>query len=176
MIVSCVEKDKMGMQKEDYPMTPAIRFLREKNIAFVPFLYRYEEHGGTHQFAEEFHISNHQTIKTLVFETDQKKPLLVLMHGDREVSTKQMARILGVKQVTPCDAATAQRYTGYQFGGTSPFGTRHQLPVFAEKTILTLQKIYINGGKRGFIIEITPHDLVTTIAITEVEVAILPNL
>jgi len=163
------------MLKEDYPITSAIRFLREKKITFVPFLYRYEEHGGTHQFAAEFNIPDHQVIKTLVFETDQKKTLIVLMHGDREVSTKQMARIIGVKQVTPCDANTAQRHTGYQFGGTSPFGTRRQLPVYAEKTILDLQKIYINGGKRGFIIEITPHDLCAALDIIEVEAAILPN-
>ena len=97
------------MLKEDYPITPAVRFLREKKIAFIPFLYRYEEHGGTHQFAAKFNVPDHQVIKTLVFETDQKKPLLVLMHGDREVSTKQIARIIGAKQVTPCDASTAQR-------------------------------------------------------------------
>ena len=163
------------MTKEDIPITPAIRFLREKKIAFVPFLYRYEDHGGTHQFAAEFKVPDHDVIKTLVFETDQKKPLLVLMHGDREVSTKQMARIIGAKQVTPCDANTAQRHTGYQFGGTSPFGTRRQLPVYAEKTILNLQKIYINGGKRGFIIEISPRDLGAALEIQEVEAAILPT-
>jgi Cys-tRNA(Pro) deacylase len=163
------------MQKADYPMTPAIRFLREKKIVIVPYLYRYEEHGGTHQFAAEFGVPDHQVIKTLVFETDEKKPMLVLMHGDREVSTKQLARTLGVKQILPCDAGTAQHHTGYQFGGTSPFGTRHQLPVYVEKTILNLQKIYINGGKRGFIIEITPHDLCGAVKIIEVEVAILPN-
>jgi len=163
------------MSKEEYPITPAVRLLREKQIAFIPFVYRYEEHGGTHQFAVEFKLPDHQVIKTLVFETEQKKPLLVLMHGDREVSTKQLARIIDVKQVTPCDANTAQRHTGYQFGGTSPFGTRHPLPVYAEKTIFGLQKIYINGGKRGFIIEINPHDLRTVLQITEVETAILPN-
>ncbi|RPI05948.1 MAG: Cys-tRNA(Pro) deacylase [Ignavibacteriae bacterium] len=163
------------MTNEEYPITPAVRVLRAKKIAFIPYLYRYEEHGGTHQFAEEFHISDHHVIKTLVFETDQKKPLIILMHGDREVSTKQMARIIKVKQVVPCDAATAQHHTGYQFGGTSPFGTRRQLPVYAEKTILHLQKIYINGGKRGFIVEITPSDLRAVIEIIEVEAAILPN-
>jgi Cys-tRNA(Pro) deacylase len=140
------------MPKEDYPITPAVRFLREKKIAFVPFLYRYEEHGGTHQFAAEFNVPDHQVVKTLVFETDQKKPLLVLMHGDREVSTKQMARTIGTKQITPCDVNTAQHHTGYQFGGTSPFGTRRQLPVYAEKTILNLQKIYINGGDRKSVV------------------------
>jgi Cys-tRNA(Pro) deacylase len=161
--------------KEEYPITPAVRFLREKKITFVPYQYRYEEHGGTRQFANEFHIAEHQVIKTLVFETDQKKPLIVLMHGDREVSTKQMARIIGVKHIIPCDATTAQRHTGYQFGGTSPFGMRHQLPVYTEKTILDLQNIYINGGKRGFIIGITPQDLRTALEITVVEAAILPN-
>ena len=161
--------------KEDYPVTPAIRFLREKKIPFVPFLYRYEDHGGTHQFAALFNVPDHQVIKTLVFETEQKEPLLVLMHGDREVSTKQLARITGAKQISPCDAATAQRHTGYQFGGTSPFGTRRQLPVYVEKTILELQKIYINGGKRGFIVGITPHDMCAMLSITEVDVAILPN-
>jgi Cys-tRNA(Pro) deacylase len=163
------------MTKDDYPITPAVRFLREKKIVFVPFLYRYEEHGGTHQFADEFEVPDHHVIKTLVFETDEKKPLLVLMHGDREVSTKQLARIIGTKQITPCDANTAQHHTGYQFGGTSPFGTRRQLPVYAEKTILNLQKIYINGGKRGFIMEISSHDLCAALEIIEVEAAILPN-
>ena len=163
------------MLREDYPITPAIRFLREKKIAFIPFLYRYEDRGGTHQFAAEFGVPDHQVMKTLVFETDLKKPLLVLMHGDREVSMKQMARIIGVKQVTPCESNTAHRNTGYQFGGTSPFGTRRQLPVYAEKSILDLQKIYINGGKRGFIIQITPRDLCTALDITEIEAAILPN-
>ncbi len=104
-------------------------------------------------------VPENLVVKTLVMETDEKKPLIILMHGDREVSTKQLARIIGVKQVMQCDAVTAQRCTGYQFGGTSPFGTKHPLPVFVEKTILDLHKIYINGGKRGFIVEINPHDL-----------------
>jgi Cys-tRNA(Pro) deacylase len=120
-------------------------------------------------------VPENLVVKTLVMETDQKKPLIILMHGDREVSTKRMTRIIGVKQVTPCDAITAQRYTGYQFGGTSPFGIRHPLPVYVEKTILDLRKIYINGGKRGFIIEINPQDLRTVFQIMEVEAAILPN-
>jgi Cys-tRNA(Pro) deacylase len=169
------KEDTIGMPKDDYPITPAIRVIREKKIEFVPYVYCYEEHGGTHQFAEEIHVPHHHVIKTLVFETDQKKPLLVLMHGDCEVSTKQLARRIGVKHVTPCDANTAQRHTGYQFGGTSPFGTRHQLPVYVEKTILDLPKIYINGGKRGFIIEINPQVLRTELQIVEVEAAILTN-
>ncbi|MGA3287521.1 MAG: Cys-tRNA(Pro) deacylase [Bacteroidota bacterium] len=162
------------MSKDDYPVTPAIRILREKKISFIPHIYKYEEHGGTRLTAEMIGVPENLVVKTLVMETDQKKPLIILMHGDREVSTKQMARIIGVKQVTPCDASTAQRYTGYQFGGTSPFGTRHPLPVYVEKTILDLQKIYINGGKRGFIIEINPQDLRTAFQIMEVEAAILP--
>jgi Cys-tRNA(Pro) deacylase len=163
------------MPKDDYPVTPAIRVLREKKISFIPQVYKYEEHGGTRLTAEMIGVPENLVVKTLVMETDQKKPLIILMHGDREVSTKQMARIIGVKQVTPCDASTAQRYTGYQFGGTSPFGTRHPLPVYVEKTILDLQKIYINGGKRGLIIEINPQDLRAAFQIVEVEAAILPN-
>jgi Cys-tRNA(Pro) deacylase len=161
------------MPKDDYPVTPAIRILREKKISFIPHIYKYEEHGGTRLTAEMIGVPENLVVKTLVMETDQKKPLIILMHGDREVSTKQMARIIGVKQVTPCDVSTAQRYTGYQFGGTSPFGTRYPLPVYVEKTILDLQKIYINGGKRGFIIEINPRDLRMAFQIMEVEAAIL---
>ncbi len=161
------------MPKDDYPVTPAIRILREKKISFIPHIYKYEEHGGTRLTAEMIGVPENLVVKTVVMETDQKKPLIILMHGDREVSTKQMARIIGVKQVTPCDVSTAQRYTGYQFGGTSPFGTRYPLPVYVEKTILDLQKIYINGGKRGFIIEINPRDLRMAFQIMEVEAAIL---
>jgi Cys-tRNA(Pro) deacylase len=160
------------MSKDDYPITPAVRVLRNAKVLFVPFVYTYEEHGGTHQFAKEFFVIEHAVIKTLVFETDQKKPLLVLMHGDCEVSTKQLARDIGVKQIHPCDANTAMRHTGYQFGGTSPLGTRNALPVYVEKTILNLEKIYINGGKRGFIIEIAPQDLQKMISMAEVQVAL----
>jgi len=163
------------MPKDDYPVTSAIRFLREKKISFTPHIHEYKEHGGTRLTAEMIGVPENLVVKTLVMETDQKKTLIILMHGDREVSTKQMARIIGVKLVTPCNASTAQRYTGYQFGGTSPFGTRHLLPVYVEKTILDLQKIYINGGKRGFIIEINPQDLRTAFQIVEVEAAILPH-
>jgi len=149
------------MLKENYPITPAVRMLREKNISFIPHMHHYEEHCGTRLTAEMIGVLENLVIKTLVFETEQKKPLIILMHGDCEVSTKQTARIIGMKQVIPCDASTAQHHTGYQFGGTSPFGTRHPLPVYVEKTILDLQKIYINGGKRCFIIEINPQDLRT---------------
>lgn len=169
-------KQQTEMSETDYPVTPAVRFLREKGVQFVPHVYRYEEHGGTHQFAKEFSVDEHQVVKTLVFETDQKEPLVVLMHGDREVSTKQMARFLGVKQVAPCEEKDAQRHTGYQFGGTSPFGIRHQLPVYAEKTIFDLPKVFINGGKRGFIVEIHPSDFRRILKIVEVEAAIPSQL
>jgi Cys-tRNA(Pro) deacylase len=169
------EEEKGIMTKDAYPITAAVRDLRNNNISFIPHIYKYEEHGGTRHTSEILGVSEYLIVKTLIMETDQKNPLIILMHGNCEVSTKQLARIIGVKQVSPCDANTAQRHTGYQFGGTSPFGTRHPLPVYVEKTILSLPKIYINGGKRGFIIEINSHDLGTMFQIVEVEVAISPN-
>ena len=160
------------MTRIDYPVTPAVRVLRDNSIPFVPHTYTYEEHGGTHASALALNVSEHQVIKTLVMETDERKPLLVLMHGDREVSTKTLARLLGVKRVQPASSADALRHTGYQFGGTSPFGTRNRLPVYAEKTIFDLPRIYINGGKRGFLVEIMPTDLLSVLSIVEVDVAI----
>ena len=156
----------------EYPITPAIRFLREMKIPFTPHLYTYEEHGGTKASAAELHVDEHAVIKTLVMQTDERKPFLVLMHGDREVSTKQLARILNVKRVEPCDAATAQKHTGYLFGGTSPFGTRSQLPVYTEASIFGLSRIYINGGKRGFLVEIEPASIENALGAIRVEVAI----
>ena len=156
----------------DYPVTPAVRLLREKKVAFEPRLYDYVEHGGTHHSAEALGVDEHAVVKTLVMETDAHKPLIVLMHGDREVSTKQLARVLGVKSVHPCDFAQAQKHTGYLVGGTSPFGTRAHLPVYVERTIFELPAIYINGGKRGFLVEIEPHVLREVLPVEEVEVAI----
>lgn len=161
------------MTTAEFPVTTAIRFLREKKIPFTAHLYAYEEHGGTRRSAEELAVDEHTVIKTLVMQTGEKKPLIVLMHGDREVSTKQLARTLGVKSVEPCDAATAQRHTGYQFGGTSPFGTRTELPVFVERSIFALDRIYINGGKRGFLVCIPPSQLRALPRIEEVDVAIV---
>lgn len=161
------------MSKADYPITPGVRFLRDKGVSFVPHLYTYEEHGGTKVSATALGVAEHEVVKTLVFETDLRKPLLALMHGDREVSTKELARIIGVKRVEPSDAGSAQRATGYLFGGTSPFGTRTQLPIYAEKSIFALQRIYINGGKRGFLVEIDPGVLKSVLNATEVEVAII---
>ena len=156
----------------DYPVTPAVRLLREKKVAFEPRLYDYVEHGGTRHSAEALGVDEHSVVKTLVMETDAHKPLIVLMHGDREVSTKQLARVVGAKSVHPCDFAQAQKHTGYLVGGTSPFGTRAHLPVYVERTIFELPAIYINGGKRGFLVEIVPGVLRKLLPTTEVEVAI----
>ncbi len=160
------------MNKPDYPLTPAIRFLREKRVPFKEYLYRYEEHGGTRVGASELGFPEHILIKTLVMQTDQKEVLLVLMHGDCEVSTKRLARFVGVKSVEPCDEKTAGRHTGYIFGGTSPFGTRLPLPVYVEKTIFDLPAILINGGKRGFLVGISPLELRKILPVKEVEVAL----
>ena len=155
----------------DHPITPAIRFLREKKIRFAPHLYKYVEHGGTRESAKQLGLDEHAVIKTLVFETSEKKPLVVLMHGDREVSTKNLARQIGVKSVEPASADRATKWTGYMFGGTSPFGTKMELPVYVERTIFDLNRIYINGGKRGFLVEIDPAGL-RSLNINEVDVAI----
>jgi Cys-tRNA(Pro) deacylase len=155
----------------DFPITAAVRFLRETKIDFTPHLYNYVEHGGTGESAKQLGVDEHAVIKTLVFETNDSKPSIVLMHGDREVSTKSLARQIGVKSVEPATADKATRWTGYIFGGTSPFGTKAILPVYVERTIFDLGKIYINGGKRGFLIEIDPADL-RILETSEVEVAI----
>lgn len=159
------------MKKPDIPITTAIRFLRDKKINYIPHFYTYEEHGGTQVASAALNVFEHVVIKTILFETDQRKPLIVLMHGDREVSMKSLARVLDVKSVQPCDARTAERITGYMFGGMSPFGTKRQLPVYIEKTIFALEKIFINAGKRGFLVEMNPKDL-TALSPIEVEIAI----
>ena len=155
----------------DFPITPAVRFLRGKNITFTPHLYDYVEKGGTRESAKQLGVDEHTVIKTLVFETNEKKPLIVLMQGDREVSTKNLARYLGVKSVEPASADRATKWTGYMFGGTSPFGTKTTMPVYVERTIFNLQSIFINGGKRGFLVEIPPNAL-RVLNAEEVEVSI----
>ncbi|MBD0327625.1 MAG: Cys-tRNA(Pro) deacylase [Pyrinomonadaceae bacterium] len=155
-----------------YPVTPAIRVLRDSKVEFEPHLYDYVERGGTRHSAEALGVDEHAVVKTLVMETDERRPLVVLMHGDREVSTKQLARILNVKSVRACDPATAQKHTGYMVGGTSPLGTRSRLPVYAERTIFELSRIYINGGKRGFLISIDPQELRRLLPLEEVEAAL----
>ena len=162
-------RGELVVEKPDSLITPAVRYLRAKKIYFKPHLYPYEEHGGTRQAAEVLKIPEHAVIKTLVMESEAGRPLIVLEHGDYQVSTKQLARILGLKRITPCAEEKAQKYTGYQVGGISPFGTRKSLPVYVEKSILTLDTLYINGGKRGFLIEITPDDLVRALKVEEVE-------
>ncbi|NML26938.1 Cys-tRNA(Pro) deacylase [Zoogloea dura] len=142
------------------PETPATRFLRQHHTAFSAHPYAYEEHGGTRVSARELNVHEHAVIKTLVMEDEARQPLIVLMHGDRKVSTKELARQAGRKQISPCDPAVAQRHTGYLVGGTSPFGTRKSMPVFMEESILDLPLIYINGGKRGFLVGVHPHDIV----------------
>lgn len=147
----------MGSKK--IPATKAIRFLREQGVDFVEHPYRYEDRGGTENAAKALGVDEHLTIKTLVMEDENKKPLIVLMHGDKEVSTKELARIIGVKSVTPCSPEVAHKHTGYMVGGISPFGTRKKLHVYVEETILSLPRIYINAGKRGLLCEISPHEL-----------------
>ncbi len=154
------------------PATPAIHFLRKHVVAFGEHPYRYEEHGGTSVSARELGVDEHAVIKTLVMEDERKQPLIVLMHGDREVSTKQLARQADRKSIRPCEPAVAQRHTGYLVGGTSPFGTRKELQVFVERSILALEKIYVNGGRRGLLVSIAPEALTRVLSATAVDVAI----
>lgn len=157
----------------DYPITQAIRFLRQKKVTFEPHLFEYVEKGGTSHSAQSLGVDEHAVVKTLVFETNEKKYLIVLQHGDRQVSAKNLARHLRVKSVAPASADKSSKLTGYVFGGTSPFGLRSKLPVYAEKSIFELEKIYINGGKRGFLVEIRPQVLREVLEIEEIEVGIM---
>lgn len=156
----------------DFPITSAVRFLRKHKIGFTPHLYDYVEKGGTRESAKQLGVDEHAIIKTLIFETNEKKPLIVLMHGDREVSTKNLARFLRVKSVEPVTPDRASKLTGFLLGGTSPFGTRTVMPVYVEKTIFDLVQIYINGGKRGFLVEIEPAVLNAVFNVEAVEVGI----
>ncbi|MEZ4598751.1 MAG: Cys-tRNA(Pro) deacylase [Syntrophotaleaceae bacterium] len=162
------------MAKDKFPVTPAVRLLRYKKINFIGHLYDYEEHGGTAVCARELHVDEHAVIKTLIMQDDRGEPLVVLMHGDRQVSTKSLARAMGVKQITPCDPAAANRHSGYLVGGTSPFGTRKHLPVYMEESILSLPVVYINGGKRGFLLEMTSQDVQQVLQPTLVQAAMDP--
>lgn len=154
------------------PSTPATRLLREKGVAYTEHPYRYEEKGGTRVSARELGVDEHAVIKTLVMEDEDREPLIVLMHGDREVSTKALSRLLGKKSIHPCKPEVASRHSGYLVGGTSPFGTRKPMPVFIERSILDLERIYLNGGSRGFLIGIAPSEVVRVLSPTPVEVAI----
>ncbi len=160
------------MAKDKFPVTPAIRLLKQKKADYTPFQYEYEEKGGTAQTASELSVEEHAVIKTLVIDGGEKDPFIILMHGDKEVSMKNLARELDIKTAQPASLDMASKATGYQFGGTSPFGTKKQLRITAEKTIFDLDYIYINGGKQGFILKMKPHVLKEIFNITEVEVAI----
>ncbi|HEY7746755.1 MAG TPA: Cys-tRNA(Pro) deacylase, partial [Desulfuromonadales bacterium] len=148
------------MAKDKTPVTPAIRLLRQEQVSFTAHPYDYEEKGGTAVSARELGVDEHAVIKTLIMEDDRKNPLVVLMHGDLQVSTRELARIIGARSVTPCAPAVADKHSGYQVGGTSPFGTRKTMPVYLEETILDLPKIYLNGGKRGFLVGLDPREVV----------------
>ena len=149
----------MSKNEKHAPETPATRFLRQHGIAFSAHLYEYEGHGGTEVSSRELNVSEHSVIKTLIMEDENNQPMVVLMHGDRKVSTKELARQISCKHVEPCKPETANRHSGYLIGGTSPFGTRRKMPVYMERSILDLPLIYINGGRRGFLVGIHPHDL-----------------
>ncbi|KAB2930767.1 MAG: Cys-tRNA(Pro) deacylase [Candidatus Contendobacter sp.] len=160
------------MNKEKFPVTPAIRLLRENNITFTSHLYPYEEHGGTAQSAACLRVEEHAVIKTLIMEDDRKQPLIVLMHGDRKVSTRELARLRGAKTITPCDPTVASKHSGYLVGGTSPFGVRKPMPVYLEASILGLPRIYLNGGKRGFLVGLAPDEVRRLLQPTLVQIAI----
>jgi len=160
------------MAKEKTPVTAATRMLKQAKVVFSEHPYAYEERGGTAVSARELGVDEHCVIKTLVMEDERKQPLIVLMHGDCEVSTKELARQLGVKTISPCTPDTALKHSGYQVGGTSPFGTRKPLPVYMEQSISELEKIYINGGKRGFLVGMAPRVVIDLLKSTLVTVAI----
>ena len=150
----------------------AVRALRAAGVSFEPHLYPWQPHGGTRASAEALGVDEHMVVKTLIFEDDRKAPLCVLMHGDREVSTKQLARISGARSIAPCAPAVADRHSGYQVGGTSPFGLRRAMPIYMQRTILDLPRIYINGGARGFLVAIEPREVERVLEPTLVEVAL----
>ncbi len=160
------------MPKDKLPVTQAVRALRAAGIRFTDHPYAYEERGGTEVCARELNVDEHSVIKTLIMEDDKKSPLIVLMHGDMQVSTKELARLIGTKTVTPCSPETANRHTGYVVGGTSPFGTRRQMPVYMEETIPDLARIYINGGKKGYLVGMDPKDVIKILQPRLIRVAI----
>jgi Cys-tRNA(Pro) deacylase len=154
------------------PSTPATRLLRERGLAYTEHLYRYQEHGGTGASAIQLGVDEHAVVKTLVMEDDTGAPLIVLQHGDREVSVKALARQLGRKSIAPCRPEVAQRHSGYLVGGTSPLGTRKAMPIFVERSVLDLPLIYVNGGSRGFLVGVEPKALAALLFATPVEAAI----
>jgi len=163
------------MKDSKFPVTPAIHFLRDNDVAFEPHLYKYEERGGTAVSSRELGVPECIVVKTLIMETEKKEPLVILMHGDKQVSTKNLARQIGVKSVGPCAPETANRHTGYVVGGTSPFGLRKAMPVYMQKTIADLDRIFINGGGKGFLVSLDPKELMRVLQPTLVDVATEPK-
>jgi len=161
-----------AMPKEKHPVTPAVRALRAENVDFTDHPYDYQEKGGTAVSARELGVDEHCVVKTLIMEDDTRKPFIILMHGDLQVSTRELGRVMGVRQVIPCTPEIAQKQTGYLVGGTSPFGTRRKMPIYMEETIAGLEKIYINGGKRGYLVGMTPQDLIRVLKPVQVKVGI----
>jgi Cys-tRNA(Pro) deacylase len=152
--------------------TPATAFLAKHGVAYTEHEFEYLEHGGTGHSSKMLGVPEHAVVKTLVMENEKAEPLVVLMHGDRKVSTKELARAAGVKRITPCKPEVATRHSGYLIGGTSPFGTRKRMPVFLEKGVLDLERIYINGGRRGYLLGMPPGELVRLLSPTLVEVGL----
>lgn len=152
--------------------TPATAFLAKHGIAYTEHEFEYLEHGGTGHSSKMMGVPEHAVVKTLIMENEKGDPLVVLMHGDRKVSTKELARSAGTKKITPCKPEVATRHSGYLIGGTSPFGTRKPMPIYLEKTVLDLPRIYINGGRRGYLLGMEPAVLVSLLSPTLVEVAI----
>ncbi|MFM6927154.1 MAG: Cys-tRNA(Pro) deacylase [Bdellovibrio sp.] len=158
---------------EKHPMTLAIRELEKHKVPFTHHLFTYQEKGGTAHSSQELGVNEHAVIKTLIMENENKEPLVVLMHGDMQVSTKQLARFLNAKSIQPCKPEVADRHSGYQVGGTSPFGTRKTMPIYMEESILQLERIYINGGKRGYLVGMSPQDVQRILHPTLVHVGIV---
>lgn len=160
------------MAREKVPVTAAVRMLRTEKVDFTDHLYTYQEKGGTSVSSSELGVDEHAVIKTLVMEDEKHQPMIILMHGDRQVSTRELARAIGARQVTPCSPDTAQKHTGYMVGGTSPFGIRRTMPIYLEQSIAELPKIYINGGKRGYLVGLIPSELIRVLKPVAVVVGI----
>jgi Cys-tRNA(Pro) deacylase len=154
----------------EHPQTPAIKMLQAHQVSFTPYIFQYEDKGGTSVSSQALGVSEHAVVKTLIMQTETKSALVVLMHGDCKVATKELAKQLGVKKVSPASPEMAEIFSGYLVGGTSPFGTRTKMPVYLEKSILDLETIYINGGQRGFLVSIAPSELVRVLQPTVVTV------
>ena len=165
----------MSKKNSHVSETPATQALKRAGVSYTEHVYDYVEHGGTAESSKQLGVDEHAVVKTLVMQDEKAEPLIVLMHGDREVSTKALARQIGVKTVKPCAPEVAERHTGYQVGGTSPFGTRKALPIYVERTILELDQVYLNGGRRGFLVALDPRRAADALRATPVDVAMSPS-